>query len=95
MTTDRALDILAMSGQARWKDGIEPEDVNKAVETIRKALQSRVTLKKVELFKGEESMGTCYYDESRLLLITGTVTRGYLERRGYTVKMLDEEAEEG
>ena len=39
MTTDRALDILAMSQQARWKDGIEPEDVKKAVETIRKALE--------------------------------------------------------
>ena len=39
MTTDRALDILAMSEQARWKDGIEPEDVKKAVETIRKALE--------------------------------------------------------
>ena len=37
MTTDRALDILAMSEQARWREGIEPEDVSKAVETIREA----------------------------------------------------------
>ena len=40
ITTDRALDILAMSEQARWADGIEPEDVDKAVKTIRKALES-------------------------------------------------------
>ena len=40
MTADRALDILAMPQQARWKDGIEPEDVNKAVETIREAIKA-------------------------------------------------------
>lgn len=91
MTTDKALEILEMSEQARWREGYEGEDVKKAVETIRKALQSKCTLKRVELFKGEESAGICYYDESRLLIITDGVIRSYLERHGYTVKMRDEE----
>ena len=93
MTPDRALDILTMSEQARWKDGIEPEDEKKAVETIRKALQSKGTLRRVEIFKGKEKIGIYYYDESRQLIVTGTTTRAYAERNGYTVKMLDEEAE--
>ena len=46
MTTDRALEILEMSEQARWKDGIESEDVNKAVETIRKELEEVEKYKK-------------------------------------------------
>ena len=41
MIADRALDILMMSEQARWRDGIEPEDVDKAVETIREALEQK------------------------------------------------------
>lgn len=41
MTTDRALDILAMSEQACWDNGIDSIDVDKAVETIRKALEQK------------------------------------------------------
>ncbi len=93
MTADRALDILAMSEQARWKDGIEPEDVNKAVETIRKVLQNTVAFKLVEVFRGNRSLGTYYYDETRLLVMTSTATRECLERRGYTIKILDEKVE--
>lgn len=93
MTTDRALDILAMSEQARWKDGIEPEDVNKAVETIRKALQNTVAFKLVEVFRGNRSLGTYYYDETRLLVVASAVTKDYLKRHGYTIKILDENQE--
>lgn len=53
MTTDRAMDILAMSAQARWKDGIEPEDVNKAVETIKKALQSKPSADVLDKIRAE------------------------------------------
>ncbi len=42
MTADRALDILAMSEQARWREGIEQEDVNEAIETIRNNLSDNV-----------------------------------------------------
>ena len=93
MTADRALDILTMSEQARWKYGIEPEDVNKAVETIRKALQNTVAFKLVEISKDGKSLGTYYYDATRLLVVTGTATRDYLERIGYTIKILDENQE--
>ena len=40
MTADRALDILAMSEQARWREGIEPTDEKEAIETIREALKA-------------------------------------------------------
>lgn len=92
-TADRALDILAMSEQARWKDGIEPEDVSKAVETIKRALQNTVAFKLVEVFRGNRSLGTYYYDETRLLVVASAVTKDYLERHGYTIKILDENKE--
>lgn len=89
MTTDRALDILAMSEQARWKDGIEPEDVNKAIETIKRALQNTVAFKLVEISKDGTRVGFCYYDETRLLIFPSFVTREYLERLGFTIKILN------
>ncbi len=93
MTADRALDILAMSEQARWKDGIEPEDANKAIETIRKALQNTVAFKLVEVSKDGKSFGTYYYDATRLLVVTSAATKDYLERHGCTIKILDENKE--
>lgn len=53
MTTDRALDILAMSEQARWREGIEPEDENKAIETIREALRSKLSVDVLDKIKAE------------------------------------------
>lgn len=53
MTTDRALDILAMSEQARWREGIEPEDESKAVETIREALRSKLSVNVLNKIRAE------------------------------------------
>lgn len=39
MTTDKALEILGMSEQARWRSGYEPTDEKEAIETIREALE--------------------------------------------------------
>ena len=95
MSTDRALEILAMSEQARWADGIEPEDVDRAVETIRKALQSvPATTKIIELANDRGQVGTYYYDETRQLIFTSGITRDYAERHGFTIKIPDEEASE-
>ena len=97
MSTNRALEILAMSEQARWTEGIEPEDVEKAVETIRKALQSRpATTKIIELTndKGQRVGSYYYYDETRQLIFTGVMARAYAERQGFTIKMPSEEVSE-
>ena len=47
MTTNRALDILIMSEQACWDNGIDSIDVDKAVETIRKALEQEPIIDKI------------------------------------------------
>lgn len=53
MTADRALDILAMSEQARWREGIEPEDERKAIETIREALRSKLSVDVLDKIRAE------------------------------------------
>ena len=95
MTADRALDILAMSKQARWREGIEPEDVNKAVETIRKELQSKpstkvIGTKIIELVDKKGIASPYYYDETRLLIFTGAMTLDCAQRIGFTVKTSNE-----
>ena len=49
MTTDKALEILEMSEQARWKDGYEGKDVEEAVKTIREALKQGNVLDKIKV----------------------------------------------
>ena len=76
MTTDKALEILEMSEQARWREGYETEDVKEAIETIRKELQSKpstkvIGAKIIELVDKEGIASTYYYDETRLLIFTG------------------------
>ena len=95
MTTDKALEILGMSGQARWSEGYEKEDVEEAIETIKKALQSKpstkvIGTKIIELVNDKGQAGTYYYDETRLLIFTGAMTREYAERRGFIVKTPNE-----
>ena len=41
MTTDKALEILSMSEQARWNNGYDVFDVDKAIETIREVLERK------------------------------------------------------
>ena len=54
MTTDKALEILGMSEQARWRSGYEPTDEKEAIETIREALEQSDRYKKaIEDIKAE------------------------------------------
>ena len=62
MITDRALDILAMSEQACWREGIEPEDKRKAIETIREALQSKPSVDVLDKIRAEIEDLDRFYD---------------------------------
>ena len=95
MTTDKALEILEMSEQARWQDGYEEEDVEEAVETIKKALQSKpsteiIGTQIIELVDEEGIASPYYYDKTRLLIFTGAMTLEYAQKIGFTVKIPSE-----